>query len=39
MNDPIREAFERTTAPTFGHELTQTRKSNGEYVSGILEDH
>jgi len=39
MNDPIREAFERTTAPTFGHELPQTRKSNGEHVSGILEDH
>lgn len=37
--DPIREAFERVSAPSFGHELTYPRNSNGEYTNPILEDH
>lgn len=39
MNDPIREAFERITAPAFGREFEYRKKGNGEYANGALEDH
>ena len=39
MNDPIREAFERISAPAFGREFEYRKKSNGEYENGALEDH
>lgn len=38
MNN-IREAFERVSAPSFGHELTFPKNSRGEYVNPTLEDH
>ncbi len=39
MNDPIREAFERVTAPSFGHELMFKRNRKDEYFHPMLEDH
>jgi hypothetical protein len=41
MNDPIREAFERITVPTFGLEnaIYLRRKTDGSYVNPKLEDH
>lgn len=39
MNDPIREAFERITAPAFGREFEYRKNGNGEYENGSLEDH
>ena len=37
--DPIRQAFETVSAPSFGHELTFPKNKKGEYVNPILEDH
>jgi hypothetical protein len=42
MNDPIREAFERITAPNFRDvdgKFSCQRNSHGEYVNPGLEDH
>lgn len=39
MNDPIREAFEKVTAPTFGCQLAPPIKNKGVYSNPILEDH
>lgn len=41
MNDPIREAFERITAPAFVFDpnTRPARKPNGEYIKTLLEDH
>lgn len=39
MNDPIREVFEKVTAPSFGCELAPPRKNKGVYDNPILEDH
>lgn len=39
-NDPIRAAFEKTCVPNFGLlSLATERKSNGEYLMTIVEDH
>lgn len=44
MNDPIREAFERITAPSFLNlpyvsKVKYGRDQDGNYKSDILEDH
>ena len=39
LPDPVREAFERVSAPSFGHELTFPKNTKGEYVDPVLEDH
>lgn len=37
--EDMRKSFEQVTAPSFGHEFSYPRKSNGEYINPTLEDH
>ena len=39
MNEPIRELFEEKVYPSFADKFNLNRKNNGEYASGVIEDH